>query len=111
MQDKELLERIHLLEYHQSLMLQMLSASHHDFFKVVIAKKLTQKQVDAFFALCEEMSNQLEEQKAEGFVYFHPLFRKFQSELPQNLQTQEVIKACLNQGLFLPLMNEFKKYD
>ncbi|MFE8700230.1 DUF1878 family protein [Cytobacillus sp. FJAT-54145] len=105
-----LLKKIEKLEYHQSLLLKMVTDNQHDFFKLVIKYSLDQKDVESFHKLCEHMSTELEKQKAEGFVYFHPLYEEFRRNLHPNVPVEEVIFACLNQRLFEPLMVEFKKY-
>jgi hypothetical protein len=50
----------------------------------------------------------LKEQKAEGYMYIHPLYKKISAIVQPKLQPEEVINACESQGLFLPLMTEFK---
>lgn len=107
---EELLERIERLEYHQSLLVRMAASSNNQFDKLIIERGLGKKEVQAFYKLCEVMSKELEDQKAEGFVNFHPLFEKFNKELHPNLQIKEVIHACVLQRIFLPLMDDFKRY-
>lgn len=110
MTNEELLERILMLEYHQKLLLTLLSDSKSSFHKLVIKKSMKEKDVCVFFSLCEQLSKEMEEQKAEGFVYFHPLYQKFISRLHPNLQAEEVIRSCIAQQLYTPLMEELKKY-
>jgi NifU-like protein involved in Fe-S cluster formation len=105
-----ILERISRLEYHQSLLLKMSQASPDAFYKLIIEKSLGEDDVKQFYNLCDVLSKELEEQKAEGFVHFHPLFKKFTMMLHCSLQTEEVIVACIKQGLYLPLMTELKNY-
>ncbi|MDZ5470203.1 DUF1878 family protein [Bacillus sp. 31A1R] len=107
---EELLEKIKRLEYHQTLLAQMVSTNKFGFYQLVIEKSLHKNEVEDFYKLCEKMHIKLEEQKAEGFVYFHPLLEEFKSNLHPNLQAEEVVEVCLNQHLFVPLMLEFKKY-
>ena len=110
MNSKELYEKVSRLEYHQRLLLEMLTGSTYQFNKLIIEKSLTEKEVDEFFKICDDLSNQLKEQKEEGFVYFHPLFEKLKTSLHPNLDMQEVIYACLGQQLYVPLMTELRKY-
>lgn len=105
-----LLERIKLLEYHQKLLLQLLTNPQLEFYKLIIEKGISEQEVHVFFQLCDEMSIKLEEQKAEGYVYFHPLFNEFAASIPANLSVKEVIKACLVQNLFEVLFQELRKY-
>lgn len=107
---QDLIKKIQLLEYHQKLMLEMLAPQTFPFNKLIIEKGLNEQKVTSFLGYCDKLSNQLEEQKAEGFVYYHPLFNEFIQALPANIQAKEAIDACLKQDLFVPLMREFKKY-
>jgi hypothetical protein len=105
-----LLEKINRLEYHQSLLLKMISKSDYQFDKLIVEKSLSKQDVEMFFAKCDELIAALEEQQAEGFVYFESLFKEFKEALHPNLKAEEVVQACLRQQLFLPLMLEFKKF-
>lgn len=105
-----LIAKITKLEYHQKLLLKMINNPKQPFYMLVIEKSLGEEDVDAFFDLCDRLSKELKEQKAEGFVYYHPLFYKFKIGLHPNLQAEEVIASCLDQRLFSPLMEEFSKY-
>lgn len=105
-----LIKKMNTLEYHQSLLLKMISNTDKQFYKLIIEKTLSEKDVEQFNQLCDKLSLEIEEQKAEGFVYFHPLFEKFKNSLHPNLHPNEVIQACLRQQLYLPLMLEFRKY-
>jgi hypothetical protein len=105
-----LVEKIDKLEYHQQLILKILGNTSHHFYRLVIEKSLSKEDVEAFFKLCDELSINLDEQKAEGFVHFHPLFNKFKVGLHPHLRAEEVIQACLSQQLYTPLMAELSKY-
>lgn len=110
MDERELLKRIQLLEYHQKLLLKLVNNPKLEFNKLIIEKGISEQEVKSFYKLCEEMCKSMEEQKAEGFVYFNPLFDKFSASIPITLQIEDVIRACLNQNLFESLMLEFEKY-
>ncbi|MGG0719216.1 DUF1878 family protein [Robertmurraya massiliosenegalensis] len=105
-----LLEKINRLEYHQSILLMMISKSDDQFYKLIVEKSLSRKDVEHFFAKCEELTIALEEQQAEGFVYFESLFKSFKDSLHPNLDAKEVVQACLRQKIYLPLMLELKKF-
>lgn len=107
---ENLLARIETLEYHQYLLLRMVDKTQADFYKLVIENSLTKHDVEEILLLCEGLSMKMEEQKAEGFIHFHPLFEEFKLKLHPTLHAEAVIKACLNQHLFQPLMMELKKY-
>lgn len=106
----DLKEKLSRLEYHQSLLLKMIAHSDDHFYKLVIKNALTKQDVEQFYKQCQALTMALEDQKAEGFVYFQPLFEQFKGALHPNLTVEEVVPACIQQGLFLPLMLEFKKY-
>jgi hypothetical protein len=110
MNEDALLKRIYLLEYHQKLLLKLLSNPKLDLYKLVIEKSITEQQFKDFLRICDELSIKMVEQKAEGFIYFFPLFNEFLSSLPRNLKAEEVVPACISQQIFEPLMMEFVKY-
>lgn len=105
----DLLKRIEQLEYHQQLLLQIIENPNNEFSKLIVWKKLTQEEVVDFYHLCDEMSKKLEEQKADGFVYFYPLLNEFSEKLNDKLDVKETIFACLKQNLYIPLMKELAK--
>jgi hypothetical protein len=105
----ELQARVNLLEYHQRLFLKMLSAPNLEFYRLVIENGISEHEVQVFNKLCEEMNKKMEEQKAEGFIHFHPLFNEFLYSLPAKFDAKEVIQSCLNQRLYEPLFREFHK--
>jgi myo-inositol catabolism protein IolC len=110
MNELELLERITLLEYHQKLLVKLLNDSRLDLYKLIIENGITEQEIKQFYSLCDKMSTKMEEQKAEGYVYFHPLFHELSVSLPSKLNMGEVINACLTQKLYLPLFQEMVKY-
>lgn len=109
MKNDILVEKLIQIEYHQKLLLTMIKETKLSFYKLVIEKSLKEVDVEAIYKLCDELSIDLQEQKAEGFVHFHPLFEKFKTSLHPNLQAEEVIQSCLNQRLYMPLMEELSK--
>lgn len=110
MDGHDLINRINLLEYHQKLLLRLLNCPNFDFYRLIIEKGISEKEVNQFLAKCDELSIRMAEQKAEGFVYFYPLFSEFLSTLPVKLKPDEVISACISQKIYESLMVEFKKY-
>lgn len=110
MNEQELIHRINLLEYHQKLLLNLLSNPKLNYYKLIIEKGISEEEVQKFFNLCDDLSMKMEEQKAEGYVYFHPLFNELSASLPSNLNINEVIHSCITQKLFETLMQEFRKY-
>ena len=107
---QELLERILILEYHQKLLIKLLNNPKLDFYKLIIEYGISEQETQKLFSLCDKLTIKMEEQKAEGFVYFHPLFEEFSISLPPRLNPKEVIQACFNQKLYETLIKEFIKY-
>lgn len=110
MEESEVLKKLKLIQYHQMLIVSMLEKSKDEFNKLVIKHGLMEEEVNEFFQLCERLSIDLEEQKAEGFVNFHPLYQQFSDSLNSKLPVNEVIIACISQNLFLPLMKKLETY-
>ena len=110
MNENELLERINVLEYHQRLLLKMLNDPSLELYKLIIENGISEQEIEQFYSLCDNMSIKMEEQKAEGYVYFHPLFHELTVSLPSTLNVRDVINACLTQKLYLPLFQEMVKY-
>ena len=106
----EVMRRMNKLEYQQKLLLKVIENRNLEFFKLIVEKSLDEKEVEDFYRICEELSIELEEQKAEGFVYFHPLYNKFKDGLHKELEPKVVVHACIKQGLFTSLMDVFVKY-
>jgi hypothetical protein len=106
-----LLDRIKLLEYHQRLIIKLLNNPKLEFYKLIIENGITELETEKFFTKCDELSMKLEEQKAEGYVNFHPLFNELSASLPANLTVKKVIKACIIQDLYEPLFQELGKYE
>lgn len=105
----ELMKRIEKLEFQQRLLLEMIPATGHDFNRLVIRKGLSENDVKEFFELCEKLNKHSQEQKAEGFVFFAPLFKEFTDKLDARLTPEEVIEACIAQRLFPVLMEQLKR--
>lgn len=111
MNNYEILEiKVKLLEYHQKLLLRLLDNPKLEFYRLIIETGLSEQEVNEFYRLCDKLSIKMEEQKAEGYVYFHPLFKELASSLPKKLAIDRVVKACLTQKLYEHLFQEFVKY-
>ncbi|KUP07963.1 hypothetical protein Q75_04105 [Bacillus coahuilensis p1.1.43] len=103
---------IEKLEYHQRLILQMLPANANSFNRFILENDLTENEVKQLKEMCEEMNMKMEEEKADHFVFFSPLYYDFQHKLhtiKPSLKVEEVIQACLNQGLYMNLMSVLKR--
>ncbi|WP_035098885.1 YhaI family protein [Anoxybacteroides tepidamans] len=102
-------ERIAKLEYHRSLLLEMVDEENKPFHYLVIASDLTKEEVEEVIALCEKLSEEYEKQKAEGLTIFTPLLLHFAGMLNPRLPLEKTVDALLKQQMFTPLMKEFKK--
>ncbi len=107
---KILMEKIQLLEFHQRLLLELIQHPNMDFYRLIVENGISKQEMEKFLSRCNEFNQKLAEQKAEGFVYFHPLFVEFVQALPLGLDINDVVKACLAQKLYEPLFQEFAKY-
>ncbi|WP_335872026.1 DUF1878 family protein [Bacillus sp. 2205SS5-2] len=102
-------ERLEKLEFHHKLMMNMLDQTKREFDYIVIARGLSQAEVEHFYNLCEQMNKKREAQKAEKFVFYAPLFNDFKNQLHPKLSLIETIDACLKQGIYPELMLQLKK--
>lgn len=97
-------ERLERMEFHQKLLLAMITEQNYEFYRLIIEKQLKEKDITSFYNLCDKLSKDLEEQKADNFVFFSPLFKKFKEDLHPKLDPQVVIEACIKQNLYPELM-------
>lgn len=102
----ELKNRVETLEYHVKLLLGMIQPVNRDFDLLVIQKGLTEEEVKDFHELCRELEEEMEEQKAEKFVFHSPLYRQFTAGLNKKLHPKETVQACLNQQIYVELMKK-----
>lgn len=105
---EELERRLERIIFHQQLIAESLG-DMHAFTKLVILKDLSEEEVRGFFQLCDELNKEMQEQKAEGFVYFHPLLKKWREKLNRKLDPEGTIHACLLQGIYQELMVELAR--
>lgn len=110
MEESEVVKELALIRYHQRLLIELLDKSDKDLYKLIIYYGLSEKEVQELMNLCEKLNIELQEQKAEGFVYYHPLYRQFVDQLNSKLSAKEVIHACISQKLYLTLMKELENY-
>ncbi|MBU8915658.1 DUF1878 family protein [Neobacillus sp. 114] len=105
-----LAEKINMLEFHQKLLLEVVDHPSKKFTRLIIESGLSESEVNHFYSICDKLSKKLEEQKAEGYVYFHPLFDELSISMPDKLDIGQTIKACLSQNLYKSLFQEFEKF-
>ncbi|KHD85876.1 DUF1878 family protein [Heyndrickxia ginsengihumi] len=102
-------QKLERLEFYQTLLMQMVQANSFPFYKLVMEKQLSKQDMEMFFKRCEALTKELQEQKADQFVFFYPLFQKFKEGLHKKLDAKEVILACKQQHLFPELMKALEK--
>ncbi|MFD2681042.1 DUF1878 family protein [Bacillus seohaeanensis] len=105
----ELVKRLEKLEYYQKLLAEMVSKDRYPFYCLIIEHGLTKQEVESFYQLCDRLNKKRKEQKAEEFVYYTPLFKEFQLNIPVKLNVVEVIESCLKQKIYTNLMLQLKK--
>ena len=59
-----LLARLERLEYHQKLLLNMISPTGNEFNQLIIKKNLDENEVKEFISLCEELKQGNEKTKS-----------------------------------------------
>lgn len=105
----ELEKRIDKLEYHQQLILRMIGDTEMQLYYLIINKNLSRKETEELLNLCDNLSKEVEKQKAEGYVTFNPLLIELKSKLISSISPGELIQACLKQGIYVSLMKELQK--
>lgn len=101
-------EKLERLEFYQELLLPVTKASF-PFYALIVKNKLTKHEVNEIFDLCQQLENQYEKQKEEGFVTFAPLLTHFVGMLNYKLDPHKTIVALYEQDFYRGLMNEFLK--
>jgi Protein of unknown function (DUF1878) len=107
---EQLKAQVDLLQYHQKLLVLLVDNPKLEFYRLVIESGLNELEVTRFYIFCDRLSKKMAEQKAEGYVYFHPLFEELLFSLPSSLDARKVVKACLAQNLYRSLFEELSKY-
>ncbi|WP_226682579.1 DUF1878 family protein [Sutcliffiella horikoshii] len=102
-------ERLATLEFYVELLLKQIDRSKYPWDYLIMSSKLSKRDVQALYQLCEELSKEMDKQKAEGFVTFSPLLIQFREALPPSLPLEETIAALRTQGHYVPLMDAFQK--
>ncbi|MFN2746920.1 MULTISPECIES: YhaI family protein [Bacillus] len=112
---KSLEQRLERLEFYTRLLLSTLDLSEYPYYKMLIEQGLSEEEAKETEKLCEELTKELEAQKAQGYVMFDHLLTLFAGQLNEKLEVHETIFALHRQGLYKPLMSEFisiiKRYD
>lgn len=99
--------RLERLEYYIKLLLNIADMDQYPYYKILIERGLSAEEAKETEKLCEELAEELEAQKAQGFVMFDHLLALFAGQLNEKLEVHETIFALHRQGLYKPLMSEF----
>jgi hypothetical protein len=99
-------ERLERLEFYNKLTIESVDLTLYPFFRLVMEKKLTEKEVDDIILLCDELEKTFSMQSEEGFVHYTPLLIHFAGMLSPKLKPKETITALLQQEKYISLMNK-----
>lgn len=100
-------KRLETLEYYQTLLLQMIESTHFPFYRLVMERGLNKGEIEDIYRLCNELSFEHEEQKAQGLVIYTDLLTQFAGQLNSKLDIVETVQAMSKQGLYSSLMKDF----
>ncbi|MFP7366826.1 YhaI family protein [Bacillus sp. WP8] len=102
-------ERMSQLEYYMELLLTATDMSRYPYYALLIRQRVSKEEAEEIERICSELSEEMDKQKAQGYVMFDDLLALFAGQLIEKLDVHETIFALHDQGLFQPLMNEFIK--
>ncbi|MFC5713564.1 DUF1878 family protein [Thalassorhabdus alkalitolerans] len=101
--DEEWRERIERLEFHQKLLMELID-ERHPFYRLIIKRKITEKEMSKLYSLCAVLERKLAEERKQGMVYHGELLDEFIGELNPKLNPEETIMALKKQGLYIDLV-------
>ncbi|MCH4865511.1 YhaI family protein [Bacillus sp. 1006-3] len=99
--------RIERLEYYIQLLVKTVDMDRYPFYGLLIDKGLSKEEGEAVMRICDELSEELATQKAQGFVTFDKLLALFAGQLNEKLDVHETIFALYEQGLYQEMMEVF----
>lgn len=102
----DLHKKIERMEYHLELLLKQVKVEEYPFDSIIMFEKWDKTAVDKILEVCEYMSIEIKNQKAEGFVTFPSLIKLFEETIPTNVSTVKVMEAMIQQNVYTPLMKE-----
>ncbi|MCT4796307.1 DUF1878 family protein [Exiguobacterium alkaliphilum] len=105
-------EKMKQLSYQMELLMQSVDWSDRPFEYEVIRANLTRDDVEAFYALLEEIRQQQTEQGRYGLSSVEPLLVNFVGMLHPALEPETILAACVKQQIALdvtePLYRQVK---
>ncbi|NLP49953.1 DUF1878 family protein [Bacillus sp. RO1] len=102
-------ERLETLEFYVELLIKQMDRTRYPWDYLIMLGRLSKKDVQNLYKACEDLSKEMEKQKAEGFVTFSPLLIQFRQALPEDLPLEDTISALRTQGYYVPLMDAFQR--
>jgi hypothetical protein len=85
----------------------MIESTHFPFYRLVMERGLNKGEIEDIYRLCNELSFEHEEQKAQGLVIYTDLLTQFAGQLNSKLDIVETVQAMSKQGLYSSLMKDF----
>ncbi|WP_096155247.1 MULTISPECIES: DUF1878 family protein [Bacillus] len=102
----DLRKKVERMEYHLELLLKNVKIEEYPFDVLIMREKWDKDSVDKILEVCEYMSKEIKNQKAEGFVSFPSLITLLEKTIPTNVPTIKVMEAMIQQNVHAPLMKE-----
>ena len=102
----DLHKKIERMEYHLELLLKNVRVEDYPFDRIIMTERWDRAKVNKLLEVCEYMSKEMKNQKAEGFVTFPSLIKLFEETIPTNVPTEKVMEAMIQQNVYTPLMKE-----
>ena len=106
---KDLNKELETLRYHQELLINVIRNRDAELDLLIVEKNLTREQGMTLLKTCEDMSNKMQIEKAEGYVHFRPLLQQLRNKINPNISLFDLIPSCLKQGLYTEFMKEMEK--
>ncbi|MRX71461.1 DUF1878 family protein [Bacillus lacus] len=104
---RSLEKRLEKLEFYFKLAIEMGNRDAYPFYGLIMDRELGEGDVQRVTALCDELSELLQKQKAQGLVLHENLLTQFAGQLTTKLPVNDTIHALYKQGLYTELMKEF----
>ncbi|MBA9025269.1 DUF1878 family protein [Peribacillus huizhouensis] len=106
---RDLEREINRLKFHQTLLLNIIRNPNAQLDVLFFEKNLSEREAHEILKVCDNLSKRYEIEKAEGYIHFQPLFNCLTMELTEKVTVNELIEACLKQGLYDSFMKEMEK--
>lgn len=101
-------KRMANLEYYQKMLIKMADAEKYPFYVSVMKAGLSAEEIEEIHRICRELEEMLAEQKEQGLLNYESLLTLFAGQLNYKLSVDDTIIHLHKQGLYEPLMGEFR---